>query len=417
MFEQLFRSPQVLSRQSAGPLVRERLRYLDHLASMGMVRSSLRTAACYVFAAVERLRLAERPGEAIAGDEIEYQAALWADEPHSGSHRTGISSRRFFRLYATRFLRFLGCLQVPSVRPHSFVEYVAAFADYMTNEQGLSPSTIGRRRLTIDDFLRRLNPPPHSLQDITPAQIDAALIRRVQDGGYSRRTVRSLASILRAFFRYAGQRGWCRTDLGAAITAPRLYVQESVPAGPSWEDVRRLLATAATDRKIDIRNRAILMLLAVYGFRASEVVRLRLDDFDWEQERLSLRRSKTQQAQTYPLSRPVGNAVIRYLREVRPGSAYREVFLTHCAPIRPLSSAALWQVVGKRLRGLGVVLPHYGPHALRHACATHLLEEGLSLKEIGDHLGHRHPDSTRIYAPVNLAGLREVADLDLGGLV
>jgi site-specific recombinase XerD len=416
MFDQLFRCPHALSRQSAGPLLQERLRYLEHLASLGMARSSLRTAACYVLAAAECLRVAERPGEAIAGDEIQYQADLWAGEPHSGSHRTGVSSRQHFLLQATRFLRFLGRLQVPSVPPHPFTQYVAAFTDYITHEQGLSPATIGGRRWAVDDFLRRLEPPPHSLQDLTPARLDAMLIRRVQDGGYSRRSIRTLASNLRSFFLYAGQRGWCRIDLAASIVAPRLYAQESLPAGPSWEEVQRLIATTATDRRIDIRNRAILMLLAVYGFRASEVVRLRLDDLDWEQERLSLRRAKTRRAQTYPLSRPVGNAIIRYLKEVRPRSAYREVFLTHCAPIRPLSTSVLWRVVGKRLRAVSVGLPHHGPHALRHACATHLLEEGLSLKEIGDHLGHHHPDSTRIYAPVNLAGLREVADFDLGGL-
>jgi site-specific recombinase XerD len=65
---------------------------------------------------------------------------------------------------------------------------------------------------------------------------------------------------------------------------------------------------------------------------------------------------------------------------------------------------------------LGLDLKHHGPHALRHACATHLLTEGYSLKEIGDYLGHRHPDSTRIYAKVDLSLLREVANLDLGGV-
>jgi integrase len=170
------------------------------------------------------------------------------------------------------------------------------------------------------------------------------------------------------------------------------------------------------DRPVDIRDRAILMLLAVYGLRAGEVNRLRLDDFDWEREFLYVTCSKTPGRRTYPLTRPVGDAVLRYLKEVRPRSAHREVFLTLLAPIRPLR-AALWDIVGNRLRALGVSLPHCGPHALRHACATHLLAQGLSLKEIGDHLGHRQPDTTRVYAKVDLAGLRQVADLDLGGLL
>lgn len=74
-------------------------------------------------------------------------------------------------------------------------------------------------------------------------------------------------------------------------------------------------------------------------------------------------------------------------------------------------------MVALRLRALGVSLRHYGPHALRHACATHLLGQGFTLKQIGDHLGHRHPDTTRVYAKVDLAGLRQVADFDMGDLL
>ena len=89
----------------------------------------------------------------------------------------------------------------------------------------------------------------------------------------------------------------------------------------------------------------------------------------------------------------------------------------HCVLPSGRCSASLWEVVGKRLRSLHVSLPHYGPHALRHACATRLLAAGLSLKEIGDQLGHTDPDSTRIYAKVDLVGLRQVADFDMGGVL
>ena len=84
----------------------------------------------------------------------------------------------------------------------------------------------------------------------------------------------------------------------------------------------------------------------------------------------------------------------------------RRIGKCSCHCILPSGRCTLWKVVGKRLRALNVSLPHYGPHALRHACATRLLAAGLSLKEIGDQLGHTDPDSTRIYAKVDLAGLR-----------
>jgi integrase len=114
--------------------------------------------------------------------------------------------------------------------------------------------------------------------------------------------------------------------------------------------------------------------------------------------------------------RSVGDAILRYLQEVRPRSPRRELFLSLKAPFHPVR-LSLWSIVGKRLRSLHLSLPHYGPHALRHACATRLLAAGLSLKEIGDQLGHTAPDSTRIYAKVDLVGLRQVADFDLGGVL
>ena len=93
------------------------------------------------------------------------------------------------------------------------------------------------------------------------------------------------------------------------------------------------------------------------------------------------------------------------------------MFLTLQAPIQPSSGNALYCTVAERFRALNIPSQHRGPHSLRHACATRLLAEGLSMKEIGDHLGHRQPDSTRVYAKVDLAGLRQVADFEMGGVL
>jgi integrase len=165
------------------------------------------------------------------------------------------------------------------------------------------------------------------------------------------------------------------------------------------------------DQPHDIRARPILMLFAIYGLRAGEVNRLRLDDLDWEHELLSVVSSKIKRVRTYPLVRSVGDAILRYLQEVRPHSPHRELFLSLHAPFRPVHSTP-WCLVARRLKSLGVSLPHYGPHALRHACAARLLAAGASLKEIGDQLGHVDPDTTRIYAKVDLVGLRQVADFE-----
>jgi integrase/recombinase XerD len=197
---------------------------------------------------------------------------------------------------------------------------------------------------------------------------------------------------------------------------PRLFADASLPIGPSWEDVQQLLTTTEGEQPKDIRDRAIILLFTVYGMRVGEVRGLRLDDLDWEQERISVTRPKSRRRQVYPLSHTVGEAILRYLKEVRPRAPYREVFLRLKAPFGPLSSGVLYDVVSDRLRALALPLSHYGPHALRHACATRLLTQGLSMKAIGDHLGHRKAETTRVYAKVDLGGLRQVANFDLGDL-
>ena len=416
MFDQLFDGP-ALARQRDGPLAQERRRYLEHLASLGMATTTLFTAAYYLLAVAEYLRLAERPGEAIACAEIEQAADLWVARPCRWHNRKGIAqARQRFLGRATGWLRFLGRLQLPPTKPHPHAEHLAAFADYLRRERGLSPRSIRSYCRSLEEVLGHLSASGHPLETLTITQVDQALLERITCGTYARKTVQLLATILRAFFRYAHRHGWCPSGLAEAIKAPRIFAQEALPYGPSWQDVQRLLASTQGDSPKDIRDRAVLMLLAVYGLRAGEVVRLRLEDFDWERELLVVSRLKTPRPQTYPLSRSVGDAVIRYLKEARPHCALREVFLSRRAPLRPLTGVALWPIVGRRLRALGVTLPHHGPHALRHACATHLLEQGLSLKEIGDHLGHRRPDTTRLYTKVDLSGLRQVGDFDLGGL-
>ncbi len=315
-----------------------------------------------------------------------------------------------------RWLDFLGRMEECSPVPHPYAASIAAYADHMRDERGLSPVTIAKRCWCVQDFLKRLTVPEGRLDRVTIADIDAAFLAMASDGGLARSTLNVRARGLRSFFSFTEGRGWSRAGMAVAIHVPRIYAQESLPTGPSWDQVQSALRKTRGDRPADIRESAILMLFAIYALRAREVARLRLDDMNWEEELLVISGDKTGRTRTYPLVRSAGDAILRYLKGVRPRSSHREVFLTLRAPFRPLTTVALYNLVAKCTRGLGVPLSEYGPRSFRHACATHLLNEGgLSMKEVGDHLGHRDPDSTQTYAKVNLVGLRVVADLDLGG--
>ena len=122
------------------------------------------------------------------------------------------------------------------------------------------------------------------------------------------------------------------------VAGPRIYRHHDLPLGPSWDDVRKLIESTASDDPADIRDRAIIMLFAVYGLRAGEVAALRLDDIDWEQDRLTVPRAKQRRRHVYPLVPSVGQAIIRYLKDVRPRCSLRQVFLKVLAPVGPLTS-------------------------------------------------------------------------------
>ena len=142
-----------------------------------------------------------------------------------------------------------------------------------------------------------------------------------------------------------------------------------------------------------------------------------LEDIDWVAETLHVMRPKLRRPQCYPLSPPVGEAILRYLRDARPRCEHRAVFLTIKAPFRPLSGSSISAMVRMRLRKQGVKLDRIGAHCLRHSCAGQLLHAGFTLKQIADHLGHRSMNSTRIYTKIDVRGLRQVAELDLGALL
>jgi site-specific recombinase XerD len=398
-------------------LAEERRRYLAHCATQQMTRRTLRNIARYTLLAAEALRLAERPQDVITRAEVAAAVEGWAARrSRRSTARQGRILRVDFTGHVLRWLTFLGRLQAVAEAPQPYADHLAQFIDRL-QERGLSPRTIATYRDVLRPFLAQLEGAGLCLKTLAVTHLDALVIHRFLEERYARKTLQKWALVIRLFLRYAEERGWCRQGLAAAIMAPRVGTHEGLPLGPSWGDVQRLLAAAHGDRRADIRDRALLLLLAVYGLRAGEVTALSLQDFDWERAVLIVPRSKSQRPRTYPLCRPVGDAVLRYLCEVRPRSDLRQVFLTLVPPFRPLLVSGLGRAVRRRVQALGLTWPHCGPHALRHACAMHLLAQGLSLKEIGDHLGHQSPEATRFYAKVDLAALHAVADFDLKELL
>jgi integrase/recombinase XerD len=413
MFDQLFCRPSTLAKHASAPFSEERSRYLRYCAERGDSRWTMSSKAHDLL--WFSLKLSGRIDLDLSIEQVRAVILDGGDRRDLSGPRLALSSTRNRLLgHACAWLRYLGSLREPiEVIPYG--SRLDEYCNWALRERGLTVASVDRFRRSIKCFLRWFAAFDRPLDSVNVNDVDAYLA--VGNGqGWARVTQCNAVHALRAFFRYGSQRDWCSPRLAEGIRGPRIYALERLPAGPMWADVQRILAGLQTCRSTDIRDRAILMLFAIYGFRASEVAALCLDDIDWEHDRLRIARAKRREAQIYPLLPSVGKALIEYLQSVRHSTSHREVFLTVVSPYRPLSGSGLYDIVSSRLKALSVQCAHRGPHSLRHACATRLIAEGLSLKEIGDHLGHRSTASTLVYAKVDLVGLRQVAAFDLGEL-
>jgi integrase/recombinase XerD len=305
--------------------------------------------------------------------------------------------------------------------PLPYNHHLHQFLTFLKHERGFADATIVNRERSLKPFLAWLVAQDVSLSTVSVSTVSPVVITTyfisAVAGKWRRTTVSFHVQSLRSFFHYASSRGWCAAGIAESIDAPRLYTNENLPQGPSWEEVGKLLASVNGTSPVQIRSRWAILLCAVYGLRVGEVCGLRLEDIDWAEEKISVRRSKQRKVQTYPLTTELGNALLCYLKKARPRCAQREVFVTLRRPYRPVSVGAVSTMTQKIQKKLGLKLKRYGSHALRHACATHLLAQGLTLKEAGDHLGHVSVAATRIYAKVDLTALREVAALDVRPLI
>ena len=181
---------------------------------------------------------------------------------------------------------------------------------------------------------------------------------------------------------------------------------------PKWispDEIERVLASCDRHSAIGQRDYAILLLLARLGLRAGEVLSLELDDIRWETAEITVC-GKGRQRKRFPLPEDVGRAIATYLKLARPQCDSRRVFLRAKAPYRGLGHAStLDTIVTHALARAGLDPPLKGAHLFRHSLATRMLRNGATLTEIGQILHHASPDTTSIYAKVDIAGLRALA--------
>lgn len=332
-------------------------------------------------------------------------------------------SLKSFAATATLF-QFLGHLRgnwtirrvVERVPCKETAEIKAKYAAFLRDERGLGKDTIAYHLFLIDLFLaERIVAGSLRLNSIQAGDVATCVLRHARTIGLGR--AKAFSSVLRSFLRFLFLREEIPCDLAQWVPTVGRARLETPPKFISPADVRRLIRVCNRKTAIGRRNYAILLLLARLGLRAGEIVRMTLDDFDWENGEFVISNGKGRRGDRLPISADVGRALADYLRQDRPCCSSRHVFIRSKAPYRGLArSSSIGTIVRNVIDRVGLQTPTKGPHLLRHSLATDLLRRGASMEEIGGLLRHRSVAATNVYAKVDMRSLREAAQPWPGGV-
>jgi len=307
---------------------------------------------------------------------------------------------------AQHFVEFLrvqhGIVAVEAPEQTIPPELVVAFEHWMETHRGVKPSSLITYRPHIVDLLSTLGEQP---EQFNANDLHCFILTFAKHSGCAVGHTRVKAT--RMFLRFLIATGRCQPGLDAAIPAIAEWRLATLPRYLPPEDVERVLFACNGARAIDIRDKAILLLLTRLGLRASDVADLKLDDIDWSRGTFTVV-GKSRREAKLPLPQDVGDAILNYLRGARPRVSSGYVFITVVAPWKPITRDVIKQATARAIRRAGVDAPSFGSHLLRHSAATGLLRQGASLQVIGEVLRHRSIDTTALYAKVDIGLLHQV---------
>jgi len=321
------------------------------------------------------------------------------------SRRDRRKQLRGVRLFL-KYLRSANIITTPTIE--STVQdpvLLTEFYLWMRQQRGTGDSTLYNYSFTIRELLKRLG------ED--PARFDARSLRGFvleksqQSGRLARETC---TTALRMFLRFLIAKGKCAAGLDAAIPVLAHWRLSSLPRYIQPEEVERIIACCDLKSPMGRRNRAILLLLARLGLRAGDIAKLSLRDIDWKGAWVYVSGKGRRQARL-PLTQEVGDAIVDYIQYGRAQTETDVLFIRARAPFRAFASnRTVSTFVARAMRRAGVTVRGRGAaHVLRHSAATSMLRQGASLQDIATVLRHRSIETTKIYAKVDVATLRQIA--------
>jgi site-specific recombinase XerD len=409
MIEQLFPTVAARKRLLIGPLAPHIERLAVFIDSQGYARLSVKQKLRLVAGLSTWLHRRQLPITAL-NEELVSQFM-----DYRRRRRFGRGSRATGKLLLS-YLRSRDIIPPPTevIDNSPLMRLEREYEQFLASERGLSPATLMNYLPTVRCFLtERFGGEPLVLDDLCPKDTHRFILRHADKG--SRGRAQLMVTALRSFLRFLYQRGDITSDLASALPSVANWRLSHLPKSLLPEQVERLLASCDRQTAIGRRDFAILLLLARLGLRAGEVVALTLEDLDWEAGAFTVH-GKGNRREQLPLPEDAGDALVDYLRHGRPPCTSRRVFIRGRAPHQGFSSSvAVCDVVRRALVRAGLNPPFKGAHLLRHSLATSMLRGGASLGEIGDILRHCRPETTQIYAKVDLDALRALTPPWPGG--
>jgi site-specific recombinase XerD len=404
MLEQYFSQGQVIGRYREGPLGSYADEFVRWLNSQGYARPTVRVCVevlgHFSHWLQRRALEARQVSDDLVGHFLRRSGRTDSREHHE-------------RAALGRILEYLRRMDIavhrevaPKVDPIGVM--VEDFERYLLHDRALSQVTLSSYGPHVHLFLS-------ACFGTGPLELDKLSVRHVQKFVLERsrnrapKSTQLMLSALRSFLRFLFLRGKITVELADHVPTVAFWRQ---PEPPKWlpaEDIKRVLNSCDRHSACGQRNYAILLLLARLGLRAGEIVSLKLEDIRWETAEISVC-GKGAHRKRFPLPEEVGVAIAAYLKNGRPRCDSRRVFLRTLAPIRGFArSSTVDAVVSRAVRRAGLNPPLKGAHLFRHSLATSMLRHGATLTEIGQILHHANPDTTSIYAKVDIAGLRALA--------
>ena len=213
---------------------------------------------------------------------------------------------------------------------------------------------------------------------------------------------------MRLFCRYLYRYKLIANDIEYVIGRSTLPKREKLPSVYSSEEIKQIETSLDRSDPVGKRDYAMLLLSTRLGLRSSDIAGLQFNHLDWDNNLIRIRQYKTKREVELPLLADVGDAIITYLKYARPVSTAPNIFLSACAPYRPVNRLIINGAISRTIKVSKVNIGNrkFGPHAMRHTLATQLLGNGVTLPVISETLGHTTTQTTMKYLRVDLNNIQ-----------